>query len=450
MSASELVVDHTDVGAAFRRLSVPIGVQMLGDQLLGIVDTIAIGSLGTVALAGLTASMTVFFALLMGLHGFWSGMGIIGAQRVGAHDFSGFGRTVRSGAVIPGIVAIAIAIASWFGARPLLEAMLPHITSADASATYLVLRCISLVPINITAVAVHGLGVAGNRKLGIYLLGIINLIHIPLLLALALGWWTGHPYGIVGAGVSTLISETIAAIGAVMYVWRKPIYHVFESLSIDWSLAVRCARLGLPESVFEFALFAPDIVLIRLLAPLGPTVISGLRALLVISDLTFVVPIPMQATTQTIVGQRLGARDVPGAQWFLHRSLRLSLIIASVTGVAVALLAWPLAYLFTLSAAVASIAAMPLALHMATMPIKGWAMVALAPIRAAGDTKFSMTVGLICAFLVLPLCWVGIEIMHIGLYSVPIAWIIAWSIRAALTHWKLKTNAWQNAEPLAA
>ncbi len=54
-----MIVDHTQIGAAFRRLSLPVAVQMLGDQLLGTADTIAIGSLGTVALAGATAANTI-------------------------------------------------------------------------------------------------------------------------------------------------------------------------------------------------------------------------------------------------------------------------------------------------------------------------------------------------------------------------------------------------------
>ena len=59
MDATSMIVDHTRIGAAFRRLSIPVAVQMLGDQLLGTVDTIAIGSLGAVALAGATAATTI-------------------------------------------------------------------------------------------------------------------------------------------------------------------------------------------------------------------------------------------------------------------------------------------------------------------------------------------------------------------------------------------------------
>jgi len=62
--AQSMIVDHTKIGAALRRLSLPLAVQMLGDQLLGTVDTIAIGYISVGALAGVTAATTVFFTLM--------------------------------------------------------------------------------------------------------------------------------------------------------------------------------------------------------------------------------------------------------------------------------------------------------------------------------------------------------------------------------------------------
>src|SRR5579863_2342784 len=447
---ASMIVDHTRVGAAFRRLSVPLAVQMLGDQVLGVVDTIAIGFISTAALAGVTASITVFFTLIMTIAGLWSGLGIIAAQRVGAGDLDGFARTVRAGFVIPCAGAIAITLASFPAAGPLLHAMTSTGVPWQASATYLILRCISLIPINVSAVLIVGLGAAGNRKLGVYILAVINLVHIPLLLVLALGWLTHHPFGIVGAGISTLASETAAALFALVYVARRPAYRIFSSWRFDWTLARRCAWLGVPESVFGFALVAPDMLIVAMMAPLGAMTVAAFRALLVVSDLTFVIPSPLQSATQTVIGQRLGARDPAGAQAFLSRALRTETLVTVVTGAVVAATAWPLAFVFTMNATVASLAALPLALHMVAMPIKGWSMVALAPIRAAGDTGFSMAVGIVCGVLVLPITWFGIERWHIGLFSVPIAWIIAWTVRAIMTAIKLRDQSWSKREALAA
>jgi MATE family multidrug resistance protein len=265
-----------------------------------------------------------------------------------------------------------------------------------------------------------------------------------------LGVFTHHPYGIVGAGVSSLLSETIAAGYAILYVARRSHYRIFSRLDVSWPLAMRCARLGFPEMVFLLGVITPDVFIVAMLAPLGPMVLSAFRALTVVSDLTFVVPTPLQSAAQIVIGQRLGARDPKGAQFFFHRALRVSLAVTTLTAVVSALCSWPLAYIFTLNAAVASMAAWPLVLHMVTLPLKGWAMVSLAPIRASGDTRFSMTIGLACGALVLPVAWFGIERLHLQLYSVGLGWILAWTVRALLTQWKLRDGEWLRRAPLAA
>lgn len=437
-----MIVDHRDIGAAFRRLSLPIALQMLGDQLLGVVDTIAIGTLGAVQLAGATAATTVMLALAFAIFGFMNGTGIIAAQRIGAHDLGGFARTVRAGFAVPFLCSLLCAALSIPFAGPVVGEMVGHLPSAHASGIYLILRCFSMIPMAVSATLIVGLGAAGNRTLGIIVLAIINLVHIPLVLILALGAITHHPFGIAGAGVSSLLSESIAAAYAVFYVYRRPIYRIFETLRVDLSLALECARLGLPEAVFLFAVIAPDSFIVAMLAPLGAIAISAFRALNVVSDLTFAVPSPMQSAVQTVIGQRLGAGDVEGAKIFFTRARAIAFWITLATAILAAALAWPLGYLFTLNAVVASAAAWPLALQMSTLPIKGWAMVSMAPIRASGDTRFSMTAGLVSSVLVVPLSYVFIKVMHVGLLGVPIAWVIAWLARLALTSIKLRDESW--------
>ena len=445
-----MIVDHRNVGAAFRRLSLPIAVQMLGDQLLGVVDTIAIGSLGTVALAGATAASALLTAVLFAIFGLLTGTSILAAQRIGAGDVDGFARTIRAGAVVPFAVGIGAFVAGIFLSGPAVHALVGDLPSAHASANYLTLRLASALPIVISGTLIVGLGAAGNRIIGILVLIVVNLVHIPLLLVLALGWGTHHPLGIAGAGLSSLLSETLGAICALAYVSTKPAYRIFSSWKISWTAARESARLGFPETVFLVGVMLPDIFIVGMLAPLGATVVSAFRALNVVSDLTFVFPSPLQSAAQTIIGQRLGAGDAAGARWFLRRAQRVVVAVTLAAGVVAAALAWPLAFLFTLNAPVASLAALPLALHMITLPIKGWAMVSLAPIRASGDTRFSMIVGLVCSALVIPFAWFGIEKVHISLYSVALGWIAAWTARALLTQWKLRGGAWARAATLSA
>ncbi len=368
---SGMLVDHRNMGAAIRRLSLPIAFTMLGDQLLGVVDTIAIGSLGAVALAGVTGAATVFTAVAFSIFGFFSGMSIIAAQRVGARDLDGYGSTVRAGFIVPFVGAIVAALASIPLAPVVIHAMVGHLASAHQSSLYLTLRCFSLLPIAISGTLIVGLGAAGNRVLGVLVLAVVNIVHIPLLLILALGWGTHHPLGIEGAGISSLLSESIACVCAVIYTLRRPIYRVFASFDLNLRLALERARI-------------------------------------------------------------------------------LSFWLTTLTGPVCALLAWPLAFIFTLNAVVATVAAWPLALHMLTLPLKGYAMVSMSPIRASGDTRFSLTVGILTGVLVVPVCYLCIKVLHIGLYGVPVAWIVAWSARAVATAIKVRGESWTRRELIAA
>ena len=445
-----MIVDHRNVAAAFRRLSLPIAISMIGDQLLGVVDTIAIGTLGAVQLAGATAASSAALVLLFALVGLWNGIGIIAAQRIGADDIGGFARTVRAGGAVSlaaGAVLATLVLA--FGGAA-MRAMIGGLPSEPAATTYLLLRSIALIPIAVTGTAITALGATGHRKFSIGILTLVNLVHIPLLLVLGLGWFTHHPLGIAGAGISTLISECAAAIASIVYLARRPVYRVFERFDVDRRLAWRCFVLGAPEMVFLTLLVLPDVFIIRLLAPLGALAIAGFRALSVVSDLTFIVPSPLQSAAQTVIGQRLGAADAEGARWFFARARRVATLLATALGALFAAFAWPLSWLFTLNAAVAAVAAGPLALQMLTLPLKGWSQVAIAPIKAAGDTRFSMFVGIVSSALVIPLVWIGIEIWHVGLFAVPIGWIVAWVARLLMTEIRLHGDDWSERPPLPA
>jgi Na+-driven multidrug efflux pump len=105
-------VPHEDAGAALRRLATPNALAMVGDQLLGIVDTIAIGTLGTGALAAITGAVSVFMVFWIGLFAFGTGLRIVGAQAIGAGNGERFGAIVRSATVVPVAIAVLCTLGS--------------------------------------------------------------------------------------------------------------------------------------------------------------------------------------------------------------------------------------------------------------------------------------------------------------------------------------------------
>jgi Na+-driven multidrug efflux pump len=223
----------------------------------------------------------------------------------------------------------------------------------------------------------------------------------------------------------------------------RPELCIFADRTIDVAITRASFWLGLPEFVFLVVMVTPDAITIGLLAPLGVTIVAAYRALTVVNDLMWAFPGSLGEATQIVVGQRLGASDVAGARDFVATAVRTAVVLCSGAGLFVAVLAKPLAFLFTLNWTLAALAAGPLALHMLTSPLKGYGMAALAPIRAAGDTRFSMWLGLLTGSIGLGGIALGVAVLHIALWAVPLAWVAAWSVRCIVTALRLRTGDWE-------
>jgi putative MATE family efflux protein len=437
-------IEHRDAGAALRRLATPNALALIGDQLLGIVDTIAIGVLGTAALAAITGAVGVFMVLGIGLFAFGSGVRIIGAQAIGAGQSERFGAIVRAAIVVPLGIAIAAALVSLPTARPLMQTILPHGAPLEAAAHYLILRCFCLIPMVCSGMLAVAFATAGDSKPTLRLLVVINAVHVPLVFVLALGVGTHHGFGLTGAGVSSLVAELVGLAYIVRETMRRPELGIFAARSIDRTLVRSTASISWPEFVFLTLQIAPEPATIALLAPYGIESVAAFRALSLVSDVTWSLPGALGDASEVILGQRIGARDYAGAIAFQRAATRLAVIVCAAVGAIVAVLAWPLAALFTLSPALATLAAAPLAVHAGvTLPLKGYAMTILAPIRGAGDTRFVMLMGIATTAVALAAIAAGIRLWHFGLWAVPFGWTIGWVVRSAITTVRLNGGDWQ-------
>lgn len=438
------VLEHRDAGAAIRRLATPNALALVGDQLLGIVDTIAIGALGTAALAGITGATGVFAVLGIGLFAFGSGLRIVGAQAIGAGQSERFGAIVRSAAIAPLAIALLAALVSLVGAHPLLAAILPRGAPVDAASRYLELRAFCLLPMVCSGLLIMAFATAGDTRLALRVLIVINAIHVPLVFVLALGVGTHHALGLTGAGISSLIAEVVGLAYAARETRRRPELRIFSSWRVDPALVRLTTWLSWPEFVFLTLQIAPEPVTIWLLAPYGTETVAAYRTLSLVNDATWALPGSLGDASEVIVGQRIGARDYAGAKAFTREALRIALRVSVGIGTLVALLAWPLAALCTLNPALATMAALPLATHVfITLPLKSWGMTVLAPIRASGDTRFVMLMGIGMTAIAMAGITLGIRVLHLGLWSVPFGWTAGWIFRGTITAARLRSGDWE-------
>jgi Na+-driven multidrug efflux pump len=206
----------------------------------------------------------------------------------------------------------------------------------------------------------------------------------------------------------------------------------------------RTASISWPEFVFLTLQIVPEPVTIGLLAPYGTETVAAFRAMSLVSDVTWALPGSLGDASEVVLGQRIGARDYAGATRFQRDATKYSVLVCLLVGAVFAGLAWPLAAVCTLSPALATLAAWPLAVHVGvTLPLKGYAMTVLAPIRGAGDTRFVMVMGIVTTIVAVAGIWAGIERFHFGLWAVPFGWTAGWLVRGAMTTLRLNGGDWQ-------
>jgi Na+-driven multidrug efflux pump len=378
------------------------------------------------------------------LFAFGSGVRIVGAQAIGAGQSARYGAIVRAAVVVPLIIATLAALAALVAAKPLMHAILPGGAPLDASAHYLMLRAACLIPMVCSGMLAVAFATAGESKPTLHLLLVINAVHVPLVFVLALGALTHHAFGLTGAGLSSLIAELVGLAYMLRVTAKRPDLGIFSSRAVDRGLVARTASISWPEFVFLTLQIAPEPVTIGLLAPYGTETVAAFRAMSLVSDVTWALPGALGDASEVVLGQRIGARDYAGAKAFQRDATKYAVLVCLAVGALFAGLAWPLAAICTLSPALASLAAWPLAAHVGvTLPLKGYAMTVLAPIRGAGDTRFVMVMGIVTTIVAVAGIATGIRVLHFGLWAVPFGWTASWLVRGAITTLRLDGGDWQ-------
>lgn len=412
----------------------PLALAGLTEQLLGLLDAAIVGRIGTAAFGAVSVAGGIFVVPATLVVGLVMGLRILAAREFGNNGSASYGAVVRSCALPPLLAGVGLAVT----VSP-LAALFTHLVapaiSPNTAAAYLAVRALSLPLVALTASITAAFACAGDSRLSMRLVLAVNAVHIPLACVLGLGWIDGRAYGVLGVAASSLLADAVGCFAALFHAYRRRDLGIVAGFDVDLRVAARAARLGWPESINLCTLVAVEPCTIAMLAPGGAVIVAAYRALAMINDACNVLSFSVSEAAQILVSQALGSRSAGQAPF------RVGLLLCTAAGCAVALLVAPLSAdavsLVSASAAVGAVAAVPVALHIAlTHPLKGFAVGCEARLYAEGHTRFIMTFGILAAALALSLVWVGVR-LGFGLLSLPVAWTVAWCLRAGVFRWRI-------------
>jgi putative MATE family efflux protein len=210
-------------------------------------------------------------------------------------------------AMVTGVAFLIVGMAvRW----PYARAMSADATTATLAAEYL-MWFIPAMALQFALVAMgSALRAVGNFKPGMVVSTatvILNMILAPFLI---FGWGTGHPLGVAGAAISSLIAIVVGIAWLATYFLPRGAYLRFELG--DWrprlALWKRMLAIGLPAG-FEFGITAVYLAIVySITRPFGAAAQAGFGIGMRIIQAGFMPVVALGFSVAPVAGQNFGAR----------------------------------------------------------------------------------------------------------------------------------------------
>lgn len=401
------------------RLGLPVAVTQVGMMLLGVVDTMMVGHLGTTALdAAALGSLWVWGMSAFGI-GLVMGMDPIVTQAHGAGQPRRVALTLHRGLVVAAVVTIPLSVAWWL-ATPALEALGQDPVHAAAAGRYVDQQLFSLWPL----LAFH----AVRRYLqgrGVMLPGVVAVVAANLFNAGA-NWvlifgHLGFPaMGLEGAGLATGLTRCMLLLSLAAYTalaglhhgaWERPSLAAFDLRGL-----AEIVRHGIPVGL-QYGLENWAFQLSTLVAGvLGDEPLAAHVIVINLAALAFMIPLGLSQGAATRVGNLVGAGHADQARRAASTALWLGAGVMVLSAIAFVTLQRWLPRLYTSDPEVIALAASILPIAAASQLFDGTQAVGGGILRGLGATRPAAVFNLLGYYvLALPLSALAVFSLGMGL-----------------------------------
>lgn len=288
-------------------------VTMVFQTLYFLVDLYWVGRLGTAAVAAVGIAGNLSFVVLGLTQILGVGTTAVISHAVGRKDHAAARLLFNQSqvlALVSGAAFLLIALA--------LRTRYSAAMSADAETARLGDSYLSwFIPAMALQFALTAMSAAlratGNFKPGMLVSSVSVIINMALAPFLIFGWVTGHPFGVAGAAISTVIAVVIANVWLSTWFIRKDAYLHFNAA--EWAPRLqhwkKMLAIGLPAG-FEFGVTAAYIAIVYTVArPFGAAAQAGYGIGARVLQAGFMPVVALAFSVAPVAGQNFGARQAP-------------------------------------------------------------------------------------------------------------------------------------------
>lgn len=431
---------------SLKKLIGPLIVEQVLIMLVGIADTMMVSYAGEAAISGVGLVDMVNNLIITVLAAIATGGAVIVSQYIGSKNKEKANFACSQLVMIAAIISTVIMIICLIFHKQILNLFFGSIEVdvMKACMTYFLITALSFPFLGIYNSSAALFRSIEKTKVTMYVSLLMNTINI---IGNYIGVMVLHA-GVAGVAIPTLLSRIVAAIimiGLALNHKNSVYIRIKDIFSWNVEMLKRILRIAIPNGI-ENGLFTLGRVLVTsIVAMFGTSQIAANSVAGSIDQVAVVVVNAINLGIVTIVGQCVGADDYKQASYYIKKLMKISYVVTAIIGGLVILgLPWIL-NLYTLSDESRQFTYILVIMHnIMAFALHPTSFVLPNGLRAAGDVKYSMYVG-ICSMIVFRLgaaVLFGI-VLNMGIIGVWIAMGSDWMCRSVLFMIRFARGKWK-------
>ncbi len=293
-------------------LAVPVMASQLGQVMVGVSDSMMVGQVGYIPLAGASLGNSIFYFFMT----FGLGVSFAITPLVGFADGEGkkkaCGEVLRHGLLVNTLLGVLLS------ALVLIAANYLHLFGQEeavvAQATpYMMVIGFSMIPFLIFQTFRQFSEGLSMTKIPMVVSVGVNILNIILNYILIYGKLGFPAMGLLGAGIATLIARTAMAVVMMGYVLSnrrfKPYLSGLGLKNLNYKVVKDLLRIGVPaglQFVFEVGAFSMAAIM---MGWIGATTQAAHQVAINLASITYMTVSGLGAAAAIRVGNQLGRKD---------------------------------------------------------------------------------------------------------------------------------------------
>lgn len=429
-----------------KKLLIPLVIEQILAMLVGMTDTFMVSSAGEAAVSGVALVDMVNYLMITILTAVATGGAVIVSQYLGSRQQEKAKESAGQLLLVSALISIGIMTLCLLFHNSLLHLLFGTVDREvmNAATTYFIITACSFPFLGVYNASAAVFRSMGKTNMTMYVSLLMNTFNI-------IGDFIGVQMlhgGVAGVAFPTLISRMAAAIlmTALAFGRKNMIFLQWKTI-LAWKQEYlkRMMNIAVPSGI-ENGLFSLGRVLVTSIVSLfGTAQIAANGVANSIDQIAIVVVNAVNLAMITVVGQCVGAKEHRQAQHYTKKLMKISYLSTAVLGGIVCVLLPFLLPYYDLSSDTLHYAAILIVMHNILAILLHPTSFNLAnSLRASGDVKFTMFVGIgsMLVFRLGSAVLFGI-FLNLGIIGIWIAMGMDWLARSVAFVWRYRLGKWK-------